>query len=72
MWSLWPAAQGMKATHAVATSTSGVYTLAKRVTSVSMGDCAPAACSTRRAMAATVLASASAVVLTCEGLEFRV
>ena len=70
LWSAAPAAQGTKATQAVATRTSGVYTRAKRCTSVSVGDCAAAACSTSRAICATALAAATAVVSTCRASRY--
>mmetsp|Transcript_12653 Transcript_12653/g.38134 ORF Transcript_12653/g.38134 Transcript_12653/m.38134 type:complete len:280 (+) Transcript_12653:2110-2949(+) len=62
-WSLL-VAQGTNAMSAAATSTSGVYHLAKRATAPSSGERWEAALSTSRPSSATVLLSAPAVVLT--------
>ena len=57
-------AQGTNATARQTAMMTGVYTLAKRVTSVSIDDCCSAAASTRRDMRAMALAPAGAVVCT--------
>lgn len=67
LWCCESKAQGRKAMQTQAATTAGVYTRAKRMTSVSMGDCSAAALLTSSAMRATVLSRASAVVSTYAG-----
>ena len=66
LWWCESKAQGRKAIRMQAATTTGVYTRANRMTSVSSGDCSAAALLTSSAMRATVLSLASAVVWTCK------